>query len=122
MASESWLAGSAIEPETSITSSDPAALRCCSHGVEQLDQDGRLGHLEHVWGWFGSTPLAGVIGSPMATDGLPGRKLYCSTLAWFSGCCTKSSKSCAACCCSAVTQGASRTKKGLSEKSVPSFG
>jgi hypothetical protein len=62
------------------------------------------------------------MGAPIATCGLPGRKLNCRTRSWFAGCCTKSWKSWAPCRISSVTHGARRMKKGLSEKSVPSLG
>ena len=88
VASESWLAGSAIEPDTSITSSTRAALRCCSHVSSTLTRTAGSGTSSTFCGSFGSTPLAATIGSPMATDVLPGRNPYFSTLAWFSGCWT----------------------------------
>ena len=81
-------AGSAIEPETSITSSTRAALRCSAHLSSILTSTAGSGTSSTFCGWFGSTPLAATIGAPTATAVLPGRKPYSSTCAWFSGCCT----------------------------------
>ena len=50
--------------------------------VEELDRAPRAaGTSSSVCGWFGSTPFAAVIGSPIATGGLPGRKPNFSTCA-----------------------------------------
>ena len=113
---------SPIDPETSTTSSTWADFRWRDHTSSSSTMTPGSGTCSSVWGWSGSTPLAGVTGSPTGTSGLPGRKPNSSTRSWFSGRWTKSWKRRAASASASSTHSASRTKNGLSEKSVPSSG
>ena len=79
LGARAWFFGSAaspIEPDTSSTSATRAFLRCVDHSSSSLVSTAGCGTSSSVCGWFGSTPLAATIGSPMATAGLPGRKWY----------------------------------------------
>jgi len=66
--------------------------------------------------------FAAVIGGPIGTAGLPGRNPIFSTSCCCAGSLMNVSNTFAASFCFWLTQGASRTKYGLSEKRVPSFG
>ena len=115
-------AGSPIDPDTSITIITRAALRFWPHRSMRPTRTGGAGSSSRVWGWSGSTPYFASIGAPIATWGLPGRNPNRSTRFWFAGCWTYCSNFAAAFFSLALTHGASTVKKGLSEKSVPSFG
>ena len=58
--------GSPIEPDTSITSSTRAALRCSAHLSSTSTRTAGSGTSSTACGWAGSTPLAATIGR---TDG-----------------------------------------------------
>ena len=114
---------SPIEPDTSMTSSTAAPLRCVAHRVEQPGSTAGFGQVEHASGaGRGRRRWRRRSGRRRRPSGLPGRKPYCNTCCWFSGCWTKSSNCARRLAASALTHGASSTIERVvgEERCLPS--